>query len=83
MDERMAADYLGIGTTQLRECGPAPRRDPIRLGRRTLWDIQDLDRWADALAGQPLDDTQAGSHSRDVERNFLKRRRAKKAQNDG
>jgi len=47
-----AAAYLGIGVTMLDEHGPAPKR----LGRRVLYDIRDLDRWADALDGQPLDE---------------------------
>ena len=51
MPDRLAARYLGIGTTSLREHGPQPKR----LGGRVLWDRKDLDRWADALGGQPLD----------------------------
>lgn len=70
MGERLAADYLSIGTTQLRARGPAPKK----IGGRTLWDKRDLDRFADALAGQPLDDVDAGSHSRDVERAWRDRR---------
>jgi hypothetical protein len=74
MNETLAAAYLGIGATQLRVHGPAPRRDPCRLGRRVLWHRDDLDRWADALGGQPLDGTDAQSHSSDVERRWLERR---------
>lgn len=81
MPERMAADYLGIGVTMLREAGPAPLRSPGSLGRRVLWDRRDLDRWADALAGQPLDEAQAGAHSADVERAWFEDRRKRKAAN--
>jgi hypothetical protein len=75
MNEDLAALYLGIGATQLREHGPAPRRDPCRLGRRVLWHIDDLDRWADALGGQPLDAGDAESHARDVERRWFEQRK--------
>ncbi len=51
MGERLAAAYLGIGASTLREHGPRPRK----FGARTLYDRRDLDRWADALDGQPLD----------------------------
>src|SRR3546814_8487549 len=47
-----AAAYLGIGVSMLDEHGPSPKR----LGRRVLYDIRDLDRWADALDDQPLDE---------------------------
>lgn len=70
MGEADAAAYLSIGTTTLREKGPKPKK----LGQRSLWDRRDLDRFADALAGQPLDDADAGSHSRDVERAWLESR---------
>lgn len=52
MDCRLAANYVGISATFLREHGPEPKR----LGKRVLYDIRDLDRWADALDGQPLDE---------------------------
>jgi hypothetical protein len=38
-----AADYLGIGVTLLIQIGPPS----IRLGRRCLYDLVDLDRWLD------------------------------------
>jgi hypothetical protein len=38
-----AARYLGIGRTLLRRIGP----EPIRLGRRRIYDRVDLDRWLD------------------------------------
>ena len=51
MAVELAARYLGIGTTTLREKGPQPKR----IGVRVLYDRRDLDRWADTLDGQPLD----------------------------
>lgn len=46
MDVRMAALYVSRSETTLRERGPKPKRD----GRSVLYDIRDLDRWADQLA---------------------------------
>jgi len=51
MREPMAAAYLGISASMLRDRGPEPKH----VGRCAVWDRQDLDRWADALGGQPLD----------------------------
>jgi hypothetical protein len=79
MNEADAAAYLSIGTTKLRESGPAPKR----WDGRTLWDRRDLDRFADALAGQPLDDADTAGQSKDVERNFLDRRSKRKGQGNG
>lgn len=62
MPVELAAQYLGIGATMLREKGP----DPKRLGKRVLYDRQDLDRWADALGGEPLDDKERTAEASDV-----------------
>ena len=70
LSERLAADYLGIGATTLRERGPEPKK----VGSRTLWDRRDLDRWADALDGQPLTEQESIAESKDVERRFLEGR---------
>lgn len=70
MAEADAAAYLSIGVTTLRELGPAPKP----LGRRRLWDRLDLDRFADALGGQPLEGADAEAHGRQVERQFLEAR---------
>jgi hypothetical protein len=51
MREKLAAAYMGISGSMLRQVGPAPKK----LGSCAVWDRQDLDRWADALSGQPLD----------------------------
>jgi hypothetical protein len=74
LSEADAAAYLSIGATTLRERGPEPRR----VGARVLWDRKDLDRWADALAGQPLDPADAEAEAKEVERRFLERRKAGK-----
>jgi hypothetical protein len=70
MREPMAAAYLSIGISTLRERGPTPKRD----GRSRLYDRKDLDRWADALGGQPLTVDEQRAESREVERRFLVRR---------
>ncbi|ALJ15326.1 MerR family transcriptional regulator [Sphingopyxis macrogoltabida] len=62
MSVELAALYLGIGTTTLSQDGPVPKRK----GRRILYDIQDLDRWADALDGQPLDEGQKKDEGTDM-----------------
>lgn len=73
MSEPMAADYLSIGTTTLRARGPAPKR----YGKRRLYDRRDLDRWADRLGEQPLDERQREEEAAEVERRFLEKRRAR------
>lgn len=72
MNEPMAADYLSIGVTTLRERGPAPKRH----GRRRLYDRLDLDRWADRLDGQPLSAHEQQEEAAEVERRWRERRRA-------
>lgn len=72
-----AAYYLGIGRTMLLKKGPAPKRDKSMLGDRVLWDRLDLDRWADRLDGQPLDDASDEAEAKDVERRFLESRRGR------
>lgn len=73
MGEDMAAEYLSIGRTTLRDRGPEPKR----VGRRVLYDRNDLDRWADCLDGQPLDERQEQEEAADEERRFLEKRRAR------
>lgn len=63
MDVELAAAYLGIGASTLRESGPQPKR----LGRRVLYDRHDLDRWADALGGQPLDQSARAAEGDDMD----------------
>jgi hypothetical protein len=71
MGEDLAALYLGIGRTMLDEAGPAPKR----IGRRKLYDRRDLDRWADALGGQPLTEPQAREEAAEVERRWRDKRK--------
>lgn len=70
MDIELAAAYLSRSPTVIRERGPKPKRD----GRSVLYDRHDLDRWADALGGQPLTSEQRGKEAQEVERRFLERR---------
>lgn len=62
LNEELAADYLSISRTSLRTRGPKPKH----VGRRALWDIQDLDRWVDALSGQPLNHQQREDEGDDI-----------------
>ena len=41
LDNEQAAAYLGIGVKLLLQIGPPP----IKFGRRSVWDVADLDRW--------------------------------------
>lgn len=75
MSEGMAAAYLSIGTTTLREHGPKAKR----YGRRVLYDRRDLDRWADRIDGQPLDEKQRIEESQEIERGFMERRKRRAA----
>lgn len=69
LNEQDAARYLSIGASTLRERGPQPKH----VGRRSLWDIRDLDRWADALAGEPLDDSDRDAEGDDIHRRAMER----------
>jgi len=73
MSETFAAAYVGLSATTLRKDGPKPKRH----GRRVLYDIRDLDRWADHLDGQPLDETQELDEASQIEARFLERRNAR------
>lgn len=77
LSRELAADYVGLGVSTIDGLDGFP--EPKQVGRRRLYDIRDLDRWADALAGLPLDAAQEESHKRDVERDFLERRAKRKA----
>lgn len=58
----LAAGYLGLGISTIRSHGPKPKR----WGSRVLYDRRDLDRWADALDGQPLDENQRTGEADDA-----------------
>lgn len=70
LKEPDACEYLSIGKTVLREHGPEPKR----LGRSVLYDIRDLDRWADRLDDQPLEPDDHLKEAAHVEDTFFKGR---------
>jgi hypothetical protein len=74
MNKHQAAAYLSIGVTLLRDL-----LAPKKIRGRSVWDRRELDRFADALAGQPLDADQERSHAADLERKWLERRQQRKA----
>jgi hypothetical protein len=69
----LAAAYLGLGVTTLREKGPAPKE----YGKRRLYDRIDLDRWADRLGGQPLTVAEQQAEADETTRRWLEKRRAR------
>lgn len=71
MKEEMAAAYIGLSPSTLRVRGPAPKH----VGRAAMWDIRDLDRWADAISGQPLDPEQREDEGDDIDRRVEERLR--------
>src|SRR5437660_1264953 len=48
LTKEQAAEYLGIGVTLLLQLGP----QPIKFGRRSVWDVVDLDRWLEEYKGR-------------------------------
>lgn len=76
MAEPLAAAYVSVSVTTLRDHGPEPKR----LGRRVLYDRRDLDRWADALGDaeqppQPLDQPEREAEGDDIHRRIEERLR--------
>ena len=71
LSESDACEYLSIGKTMLRDRGPRPKH----LGRRVLYDIKDLDRWASRLDDQPLDEEDRLKEAAHVEDQFFEERR--------
>lgn len=69
MTVEQACYYLSIGRTTLRDCGPAPKR----FGSRVMYDIIDLDRWADSLDGKPLTPEQTKAEGLSVEERIARR----------
>jgi hypothetical protein len=70
----LAAAYVGLGVTAF-EALELPAR---RIGRRKLYDRNELDRWADRLDGQPVEDGGGADESKAAERRFLERRKARR-----
>lgn len=73
MSVNLAAAYLSISPTTLRQQGPKI----IRIGRRVLYDRADLDAWADALNGQPPNESNFEAECREEERRFFERQSAR------
>ncbi|MHA0335783.1 hypothetical protein [Sphingomonas sp. DC1100-1] len=73
MSVDQASAYLSLGSTTLRELGPAPKRH----GKRVLYDRRDLDRWADSLGDQPLTQAEEAQEAGEEERRFMERRAAR------
>jgi len=48
LTKEQAAEYLAIGVTLLLEVGPPP----IKIGRRSVWDVVDLDAWVEEYKGR-------------------------------
>lgn len=66
-----AAEYLGIGVTMLRGLGIKTKA----VGRRVMWDIQDLDRWVDRMDDQPIAEVDQAREQANEEAAFFERRR--------
>lgn len=71
MPIELAAAYLSRSATVIRQRGPKPKKD----GRSVLYDRRDLDRWADRLNEQPLDEPERLKEAEEIERRFLEKRR--------
>lgn len=71
MPIELAAAYLSRSPTVIRARGPKPKKD----GRSVLYDRRDLDRWADRLSEQPLDEPERLKEAEEIERRFLEKRR--------
>ena len=74
LKEPEACEYLSIGKSTLRDHGPQPKH----LGRSVLYDIRDLDRWADRLEDQPLEENDRVKEAAHVEDEFFRRRAEKR-----
>lgn len=68
----MASRYLGVSVGTFRSLNIRNQN----IGRRVVWDRNDLDRYADRLSDQPLTADQIRAEASEVERRFLERRRA-------
>lgn len=71
MSAPIAAAYLSLSETTIREHGPKAKR----YGKRVLWDINDLNRWADALGDQPLDEKQQKAEAASITEAWLRNRK--------
>lgn len=62
MRVELASRYLGLGETKFRSLAIPSRQ----IGGAVVWDIQELDRFASALAGLPLDAPQRSAEGEGV-----------------
>ena len=65
----LASAYFGVCAATFRTLGIRP----CRIGRRVLWDRQDLDRFADGMSGQPVRGRDPGAAAKAMERRFFER----------
>ena len=71
-----AAAYLSISPNTVRNLDIAPRS----IGRRKLYDINDLDRFVDRMSDRPvLDDKPDPAAAADEERRFFAQREKRRA----
>jgi hypothetical protein len=68
---KAAAAYLSLSPTTLRKLGPKP----VRVGRKVLYHLNHLNKWADGLANA-LDISAEGEELSEVERRFFEERGA-------
>lgn len=73
MNAEQAAAYFSISVNTFKALNIKPRS----IGRRTIWDRLDLDRYADRMADQPLAAVDEQHEAAEVERRFLEARRGK------
>ena len=69
MGVSLAAAYFGICPARFRMIGIRP----MRIGRRVLWDRNDLDRFIDEMAGRPATARSAAASVKAMERRFFER----------
>lgn len=69
MGVSLAAAYFGICPARFRMIGIRP----LRIGRRVLWDRNDLDRFIDDMTGKPVTPRSAGASAKAMERRFFER----------
>lgn len=70
LSEPDAAEYLSLSQTTLRTLQIRVRR----IGRRKLYDVHDLDRWADRMDEQPIAPADVAEAMEDQERRFFEER---------
>ncbi len=69
MGATLAAAYFGVCPATFRTIGIRP----VRIGRRVLWDRNDLDGFIDNMTGGPVTARSAGASVKAMERRFFER----------